>query len=90
MIKIKNLFSYYGQIAALKGVDVDVEKGRITSLIGSNGAERRHFSSLSPAMMKCTGSIMLEGKVELLNMSPRKIAKLGVAHVPEGRHVFTD
>ena len=89
MIKIKNLFSYYGQIAALKGVDVDVEKGRITSLIGSNGAGKTTLLKSISGMMKCTGSIMLEGKVELLNMSPRKIAKLGVAHVPEGRHVFT-
>ena len=89
MIKIKNLFSYYGQIAALKGVDVDVEKGRITSLIGSNGAGKTTLLKSISGMMKCTGSIMLEGKVELLNMSPRKIVKLGVAHVPEGRHVFT-
>lgn len=89
MIKIKNLFAYYGQIAALKGIDVHVEKGCITSLIGSNGAGKTTLLKSISGMMKCTGSIVLEDQHELLSMSPRKIAKLGVAHVPEGRHVFT-
>lgn len=88
MIEIRNLHSYYGQIAAIKGIDMDVEKGRITSLIGSNGAGKTTLLNSISGMMKCSGSIRLDGKHELLNLSPRKIAMLGVAHVPEGRHVF--
>ncbi len=89
MIKIENLKAYYGQIAALKGIDMQVEKGKITCLIGSNGAGKTTLLKSISGLMKCTGSICLEGKTELLGLSPRKVSKKGIAHVPEGRHVFT-
>ncbi len=89
MIRIKNLKAYYGQIAALKGVDMEVETGKITCLIGSNGAGKTTLLKSISGLMKCTGSIEMEGEGELLGLSPRKVSRKGIAHVPEGRHVFT-
>ena len=89
MIKISNLKAYYGQITALKGIDMEVEAGKITCLIGSNGAGKTTLLKSISGLMKCAGSIQMEGEGELLGLSPRKISKKGIAHVPEGRHVFT-
>ncbi len=89
MIRIKNLKAYYGQIAALKGVDMEVETGKITCLIGSNGAGKTTLLKSISGLMKCTGSIEMEGEGELLGLSPRRVSRKGIAHVPEGRHVFT-
>ncbi len=89
MIKIENLHAYYGQIDALKGIDLEVGEGKITCLIGSNGAGKTTLLKSISGMMKCTGSILFGGSQELLALSPRKIARLGIAHVPEGRHIFT-
>ena len=89
MITIRNLYAYYGQVEALKGIDLDVPKGKITCLIGSNGAGKTTLLKTISGMIRTKGSILLDGKTELLGCSPRKITKMGIAHVPEGRHVFS-
>lgn len=88
MLKIRNLHAYYGQIEALKGVDIDVRAGEITCLIGSNGAGKTTLLKSISGMIHRTGSIVLEGSHELIGKNPTAIAKLEVVHVPEGRHIF--
>lgn len=88
MIKITNLSAQYGTIVALKNIDMKIQKGKITCLIGNNGAGKTTLlKSISGAVSR-TGSILLEDQTELSSLSPQKVAKLRVTHVPEGRHIF--
>lgn len=88
MIKIKNLHAYYGPIEALKGIDLAVEKGKITCLIGSNGAGKSTLMNAISGVISRHGSICVNGDTEIIKKNPRQIARMGIAQVPEGRHVF--
>ena len=88
MLEIKDLHVYYGAIHALKGLSLTVGEGELVSLIGANGAGKtttlHTISGLIPA---ASGSITLGGK-DLRRVAPNSIIRLGLSHVPEGRHVF--
>ena len=88
MLKIENLHVSYGAVKAIKGISLEVNDGELVSLIGANGAGKtttlHTISGLVPA---AGGSIILNGK-DLRKTPPEKIIELGLAHVPEGRHVF--
>jgi branched-chain amino acid transport system ATP-binding protein len=90
MLEIKDLHVSYGVIRAVKGINFNVEEGEIVTLIGANGAGKstilRTISGLETAER---GSINFLGK-EITNVSPEKIVGLGIAHVPEGRRIFTN
>ena len=88
MLTIKNLRAFYGPIEALKGIDMQVEKGKMTCLIGSNGAGKSTLLKSISGMITHSGSMIFDGNVEISNKNPRQITKLGIAHVPEGRRVF--
>ena len=88
MLKITDLHAYYGPIEALKGISLNVEEGKITCLIGSNGAGKTTLLNAISGTIKRTGSIMVEGKGEIIDKHPRFIARCGIVHVPEGRHIF--
>jgi len=88
MLDIKNLHAYYGPVEALKGIDLTVEQGKITCLIGSNGAGKTTLLKSISGMIRRTGSIRAEDTEELIDRNPRHIAKRGIIHVPEGRHIF--
>ncbi len=89
MLTIKDLHVSYGAIHAIKGVSLHVEEGEVVSLIGANGAGKttilHAISGLIPAS---SGTIEYNG-VNLRKTEPSKIISLGMAHVPEGRHVFS-
>lgn len=87
MIQIKDLKAFYGPIEALKGIDLEVKAGSITALIGSNGAGKTTTLNAISGTLNRTGSICYKG-IETISYSPQKLAKLGVVHVPEGRHIF--
>lgn len=87
MIEIKNLHAYYGPLEALKGIDLIIRDGLITSIIGSNGAGKTTLLKSISGMVHRTGSITLNGE-ELISKKPDKIAQKGIIHVPEGRHPF--
>lgn len=88
MIKIKNLHSYYGEIEAIRGIDLNIADNSITCLIGSNGAGKTTTLKSISGMCKCTGEILFDGQENLLKKKAKDIAKLGVIHVPEGRRIF--
>ncbi|HBR03714.1 MAG TPA: ABC transporter ATP-binding protein [Ruminiclostridium sp.] len=88
MLKITDLHAYYGPIEALKGINVHVEAGKITCLIGSNGAGKTTLLNAISGTIKRTGSIIVEGKGEIIDKHSRFIARRGIIHVPEGRHIF--
>ena len=88
MLEIKDLNVFYGAVHAIKGISLNVEQGELVSLIGANGAGKtttlHAISGLIPA---ASGTIELDGH-NLQKTPPDKIISLGLAHVPEGRHVF--
>lgn len=88
MLEIKNLHAYYGPIEALKGIDLMIADGEITSLIGSNGAGKTTLLKSISGVVRRTGSILLNEKEELIEKKPGAIARKGIIHVPEGRHIF--
>ena len=89
MLEVKNLSVSYGAIEAVKDISFTVNDGEIVSLIGANGAGKtttlHTITGLVPAK---SGSVMYNG-VDLLKTHNNKIVTLGMAHIPEGRHVFT-
>ena len=88
MLEIKDLNVFYGAIHALKGVSLSVGEGELVSLIGANGAGKTTtLHTISGLLHAASGSVMLDGK-DLQKVPANTIINLGLAHVPEGRHVF--
>jgi branched-chain amino acid transport system ATP-binding protein len=89
ILEIKNLNTFYGPIQALRDVSLDVEQGEIVTLIGANGAGKSTLlMSIFGNPRAASGEILYKG-TNLVNIPTHKIAKLGVAQVPEGRRVFS-
>ena len=88
MLEIKDLNVFYGAIHALKGISLTVGDGELVSLIGANGAGKTTtLHTISGLLHAASGSVMLDGK-DLQKVPDNTIINLGLAHVPEGRHVF--
>lgn len=87
MLEIKDLHAYYGPIEALKGLNLKVDEGAAVAIIGANGAGKTTLLNSISRMVKTTGSITWKGQ-ELTTLNATKIAKMGIMHVPSGRHVF--
>ena len=88
MLEIKDLNVFYGAIHALKGISLTVADGELVSLIGANGAGKTTtLHTISGLLTAASGSITLDGK-DLQKVPANTIINLGLAHVPEGRHVF--
>ena len=89
MLEVKNLHVHYGVIEAIKGIDFEVNQGEVIALIGANGAGKTTILHTISGLLKPTqGTITFEGK-DLEKMPGHKIVSLGMAHVPEGRRVFS-
>jgi len=88
MLKITDLNTYYGPIHALKGVDMEIDKGEVVSLIGSNGAGKSTLLNTIVGITKSSrGQVEFMGK-EITNNPPYLMTKLGISISPEGREVF--
>jgi branched-chain amino acid transport system ATP-binding protein len=88
MLHIKNLTVHYGKALAVEKVFLDVEKGRIVTLIGSNGAGKTTILNVISGLKKQTqGEVWFSGK-RIDGMAPFDIVRLGLVHVPEGRRLF--
>ncbi len=88
MLSIRGVKTYYGKIAALKGVDIDVNEGEIVTLIGSNGAGKSTLMMTvfgSPQARE--GAITFDGQ-DITKMPTHHIARLRIAQAPEGRRIF--
>lgn len=89
MLQVKGLHAGYGPTNVLHGISLQVPKGKVVSLIGSNGAGKTTTMKAISGMLKPrSGSIQLEGK-EIAGSDAHQIARLGLAHSPEGRRVFS-
>ena len=89
MLEVKNLSVSYGALEAVKDISFTVNAGEIVSLIGANGAGKTTtLHTITGLVSAKSGSVMYNG-VDLLKTHNNKIVTLGMAHIPEGRHVFT-
>ena len=89
MLKAENLNVYYGPIHAVKGVSFEVNEGEVVTLIGANGAGKStSLKTISGLMRSRGGSVEFMGK-SIASTAAHKIVELGIAHVPEGRRIFT-
>ena len=88
ILELENIHTYYGEIHALKGVSLNVEKGEIVTLIGGNGAGKSTtLNTISGLLKPRRGSIRLNNE-DLSNFKAHEIVAKGVVQVPEGRRVF--
>ncbi|MFO1191762.1 MAG: ABC transporter ATP-binding protein [Rhodoferax sp.] len=88
MLEIRTLHAGYGSVEILRGVDLDVGKGEIVAVLGSNGVGKSTLNNnISGLYRPFSGSIRFEGQ-ELVGLSSTEIVRRGVIHVPEGRRVF--
>ncbi len=88
MLSVKDLHVHYGAIHAIKGVSLEVNDGEVVSLIGANGAGKTTILHTISGLLKATSGTVTLGDANLRATEPYKIINLGMAHVPEGRHVF--
>jgi branched-chain amino acid transport system ATP-binding protein len=89
-LAVRGLTAGYGPVRALDGVDVTAERGHITAVLGANGAGKTTLlRTISGLVRPTAGSVHVDG-TDLTAAAAEKIARAGVAHVPEGRGVITE
>lgn len=89
LLEVRDVHTYYGNIEALKGISLSVEKGEIVTLIGGNGAGKTTTLRTICGLLKPrSGSVLLDGQ-DLGSHKAHQIVDLGVAMVPEGRGIFS-
>ncbi len=88
LLRVRGVKTYYGNIIALKGVDVDVYPGEIVTLIGANGAGKSTLMmTICGSPQARTGTVTFDGR-DITRMPTHEIARLRIAQSPEGRRIF--
>ncbi|HTL75995.1 MAG TPA: ABC transporter ATP-binding protein [Casimicrobiaceae bacterium] len=88
MLTVENLECRYGKVSAVRGLSLDVKQGELVTLIGANGAGKTTtLKAISGVLRPAAGRIRFDGE-EITGMPAKQIIARGIAHCPEGRHVF--
>ncbi len=88
MLQVSGLHTFYGNIEALRGVDIDVQEGQVVSLIGANGAGKTTLlMSICGNPRASRGRIVFEGR-DITHNQTFEIVRMGIAQSPEGRRIF--
>lgn len=88
MLELRGIRTSYFAIEAIKGIDLDVQKGEVVCLLGSNGAGKSTtLMTISGVVRPSEGMIRFEGN-DIAGIPPHEILRLGISHVPEGRRIF--
>ena len=88
MLRVENLHVHYGGIKAVKGISFDVAAREIVAIIGANGAGKSSaLMGISNIVKKAAGRVEFKGR-DITRAAPADIVRMGVGHVPEGRHIF--
>jgi branched-chain amino acid transport system ATP-binding protein len=88
LLVLENVHTYYGNVHALKGINLTVEEGEIVTLIGANGAGKTTtLRTISGLIKPREGRIIFDGQ-ELNKVPAHKIVYMGISHAPEGRKIF--
>jgi branched-chain amino acid transport system ATP-binding protein len=88
LLELDGVSARYGQIQALREIDLTVEEGEIVAILGANGAGKTTTLRAVSGTVRRDGDIALAGK--RLGRSPESVARAGIAHVPEGRGIFAE
>ena len=89
MLELKDVEVYYGMIQAIKGISFEVNEGEVIALIGANGAGKTTtLHTITGLLSPKAGSIFFDGQ-DITKTPAHKIVSLGMAHVPDGRRVFS-
>jgi len=89
ILKLEGLASAYGKIDAVKGIDLEVKRGQIVTLLGANGAGKTTtLKTISGLLHPRQGSVFFEG-ADISKTAAHQLVKLGIGHAPEGRRIFS-
>lgn len=89
LLEVRDLAVVYGHIQAVKGIDLDLQAGAITALVGANGAGKSTtLLALSGLLKPVRGKVLLEGR-DLTKLPPHQIVRSGLVQVAEGRAILT-
>ena len=88
LLTVRGLNAFYGDTQVLHGLDFDVTEGGVTTLLGANGAGKTSTLRALSGMIRATGEIVFSG-ISINGRPTEEIARLGIAHVPEGRGTFS-
>jgi branched-chain amino acid transport system ATP-binding protein len=86
LLELENVEARYGHVTALRGVSLRVPEGRMVAVLGANGAGKTTTLRAISNTVRKTGEVVLDGR-RITRSSPETIARLGIAHVPEGRGI---
>lgn len=89
LLRVAELTAGYGPVQVLHGIDFTVDEGEVVVILGANGAGKTTTLRALSGMVAARGVIEFEGR-SLLGTKPEKVARVGVAHVPQGRGTLTD
>ena len=88
MLELRDLVCRYGKVTAVKGLSLKVEQGQLVALIGANGAGKTTTLRAISGLLSPVGGHVFFNDTDITHASARQILSLGIAHCPEGRHVF--
>jgi branched-chain amino acid transport system ATP-binding protein len=89
ILRLERVHTYYGHIHALQGVDLEVRRGEVVTLIGANGAGKTTtLKTISGLLHPRTGKVEFEGK-DISKRAPHELVREGIGHAPEGRRIFS-
>jgi branched-chain amino acid transport system ATP-binding protein len=89
LLALENVNTYYGRIHALQGINVEVQRGEIVTLLGSNGAGKTTtLKTISGLLHPREGRVLFEGR-DISNTAAHELVKEGIGHAPEGRRIFS-
>jgi branched-chain amino acid transport system ATP-binding protein len=89
LLALEGVHTYYGRIHALQGVDIDVRRGEIVTLIGSNGAGKTTtLKTISGLLHPREGRVVFEGR-DISTTPAHELVRAGIGHAPEGRRIFS-
>ena len=90
LLKVNEIEAYYGRVCALRNVSLTVAEGSVVALLGANGAGKTTTLRVISGLIRATrGSVEYDGKT-IARFSVDQLVRAGIAHVPEGRQIFTD
>ncbi|CAN5199803.1 ABC transporter ATP-binding protein [soil metagenome] len=89
-LEVRQLHAYYGDSHVLQGVDLDVAEGEAVSLVGRNGAGKTTTIAAIAGLLRARGGSVRVGGVDVTRAAAHRVARAGVALVPQGRRVFAD
>lgn len=89
LLTVSNLRARYGPVEVLRGIDFSVDAGEAVVILGANGSGKTTTLRSLSGMVEATGSVEFSGE-NILGRRPDQVARLGIAHVPQGRGTITD